>query len=175
MQVACSAPKLSNLPDLQKSSDARKHHRFLRLGTTGSCGHAMAGAPLRPDAWGSKGSTYADTKTGHAQGQDRRRAGAWHSASSLHAPLRHDMGSITREGCTVLGLRRRWLRFEPPSVAAPWGPCTKVWPPCSFSNKEPSKTTVWLPCSGHVQEQKRLPPRIPDESTRRLQGADKQR
>jgi hypothetical protein len=24
----------------------------------------------------------------------------------------------------------------------------KVWPPCSFSNKEPSKTTVWLPCPG---------------------------
>ena len=73
----------------------------------------------RADAGGFPGSTYADTKTGHAQGQDRRRAGAWHSASSLHAPLRHDMGSITREGCTVLGLRRRWLRFEPPSVAAP--------------------------------------------------------
>ena len=30
----------------------------------------MAGAPLRPDAWGFQGSTYTDTKTGHAQGQD---------------------------------------------------------------------------------------------------------
>jgi hypothetical protein len=42
----------------------------------------------------------------------------------------------------------------------------KVWPPCASSNKEPSKTAVWLPCPGHVQEQKRLPPRIPDESNR---------
>jgi hypothetical protein len=30
----------------------------------------------------------------------------------------------------------------------PGGPSPKVWPPCSFSNKEPSKTTVWLPCPG---------------------------
>jgi hypothetical protein len=45
------------------------------------------------------------------------------------------MGSLNRAGCTVFGLRRRRLRFEPPSVAAPWGPCTKV-------------TAVWLPCPG---------------------------
>ena len=81
------------------------------------------------------------------------------------------MGSLNRAGCTVFGLRRRRLRFEPPSVAAPWGPCTKVWPPCSFSNKEPSKTAVWLPCPGHVQEPKRLPPRIPDESNRSPPGS----
>jgi hypothetical protein len=35
----------------------------------------MAGAPLRPDAWGFKGSTYTDTKTGHAPGQDGERKG----------------------------------------------------------------------------------------------------
>ena len=69
------------------------------------------------------------------------------------------MGSIT------------WLRFDYPNVAAPWGPSPKMWPPCSFSNKEPSKTTVWLPCSGHVLEQKRLPPRLADESNRDLQGS----
>ena len=102
------------------------------------------------------------------------RGGAWRSASSLHAPLRllrhDDMGSIKRDGGPVFVLRRRWLRFEQPRVAAPWGPCPKVWPPCSFSNKEPSKTTVWLPCSRHVQEQKRLPPRLADESNHSLQG-----
>jgi hypothetical protein len=48
------------------------------------------------------------------------------------------------------------------AVATPCGSSVKVWPPCSFSNKEPSKTMVWLPCSGHVQEQKRLPPRLAD-------------
>jgi hypothetical protein len=48
------------------------------------------------------------------------------------------------------------------AIAAPCGSSAKVWPPCSFPNKEPSKTTVWLPCSGHVQEQKRLPPRLAD-------------
>ena len=52
-----------------------------------------------------------------------------------------------------------------------WGPCPKVWPPCSFSNKEPSKTSVWLPCSGHVQEQKRLPPWLANDSTCGLQGS----
>jgi hypothetical protein len=46
-----------------------------------------------------------------------------------------------------------------------------VWPPCSFLNKEPSKNTVWLPCSGHVQEQKRLPLRLANDSTRGLQGS----
>ena len=51
------------------------------------------------------------------------------------------------------------------------GPCPKVWPPCSFSNKEPSKTSVWLPCSGHVQEQKRLPPWLANDSTCGLQGS----
>ena len=56
------------------------------------------------------------------------------------------------------------------AVAAPCGSNEKVWPPCSFSNKEPSKTTVWLPCSGHVQEQKRLPPRLANDSNRGLQG-----
>ena len=30
------------------------------------------------------------------------------------------------------------------AVAAPCGSNEKVWPPCSFWNKEPSKTTVWL-------------------------------
>ena len=52
-----------------------------------------------------------------------------------------------------------------------WGPCPKVWPPCSFSNKEPSKTSVWLPCFGHVQEQKRLPPWLANDSTCGLQGS----
>jgi hypothetical protein len=100
------------------------------------------------------------------------RGGAWRSASSLHAPLRHnDMGSIKHKGCTVFGLRRHWLRFEQPRVAAPSGPSPKVWPPCSFSNKEPSKTTVWLPCSGHVQEQKKLPPRLDDKSNCILRGS----
>ena len=56
------------------------------------------------------------------------------------------------------------------AVADPCGSNEKVWPPCSFSNKEPSKTTVWLPCSGHVQEQKRLPPRLANDSNRGLQG-----
>ena len=46
-----------------------------------------------------------------------------------------------------------------------------MWPPCSFSNKEPSKTTVCLPCSGHVQEQKRLPPWLANDSTCGLQGS----
>ena len=57
------------------------------------------------------------------------------------------------------------------AVAAPCGSSAKVWPPCSFSNKEPSKTSAWLPCSGHVPEQKRLPPRLADESNRSLQGS----
>ena len=56
------------------------------------------------------------------------------------------------------------------AVAAPCGSNEKVWPPCSFSNKEPSKTTVCLPCSGHVQEQKRLPPRLANNSNRSLQA-----
>jgi hypothetical protein len=56
------------------------------------------------------------------------------------------------------------------AVAAPCGWSEKVWPPCSFSNKEPSKTKVWLPCSGHVQEQKRLPPRLANDSNRGLQA-----
>jgi len=56
------------------------------------------------------------------------------------------------------------------AVAAPCGSNETVWPPCSFSNKEPSKTTVWLPCSGHIQEQKRLPPRLANNSNRSLQG-----
>ena len=56
------------------------------------------------------------------------------------------------------------------AVAAPCGSSEKVWPPCSFLNKEPSKPTVWLPCSGHVQEQKRLPPRLANDSTRGLHG-----
>ena len=29
---------------------------------------------------------------------------------------------------------------------------------------------MWLPCSGHVQEQKRLPPRLANDSNRSLQG-----
>ena len=62
------------------------------------------------------------------------------------------------------------LRMGRHAVAAPCGSNEKVWPPCSFSNKEPSKTTVWLPCSGHVQEQKRLPPRLANNSNRSLQG-----
>ena len=62
------------------------------------------------------------------------------------------------------------LRMGRHAVAAPRGSNEKVWPPCSFSNKEPSKTTVWLPCSGHVQEQKRLPPRLANDSNRGLQG-----
>ena len=33
----------------------------------------MAGAPLRPYAWGFKGSTYTDTKTWQVQGQDGER------------------------------------------------------------------------------------------------------
>jgi hypothetical protein len=78
------------------------------------------------------------------------------------------MGSITRDGGAVFVLQRRWPRFEYPRIAAPWGSCPKVWPPCSFSNKEPSKTSVWLPCSGHVQEQKRPPPRLADESNSSL-------
>ena len=57
------------------------------------------------------------------------------------------------------------------AVAAPCGSGEKVWPPCSFLNKEPSKPTVWLPCSGHVQEQKRLPLRLANDSTRGLQGS----
>ena len=74
---------------------------------------------------------------------------------------------------------RRWLMHGGPhgliglgyhAVAAPCGSREKVWPPCSFLNKEPSKPTVWLPCSGHVQEQKRLPPRLANDSTRGLHG-----
>ena len=44
------------------------------------------------------------------------------------------------------------------AVAAPRGSNEKVWPPCSFSNKEPSKTT------------ERLPPRLANNSNRSLQG-----
>jgi len=99
------------------------------------------------------------------------RGGAWRSASSPRAPLRHDhMAPSYATGAPCFVPRRRSLRFEQPRVAAPWGPCPKVWPPCSFSNKEPSKTSVWLPCSGHVQEQKRLPPRLANDSNRGLQG-----
>ena len=36
------------------------------------------------------------------------------------------------------------LRMGRHAVAAPCGSNGKVWPPCSFSNKEPSKTSVWL-------------------------------
>jgi hypothetical protein len=107
-------------------------------------------------------------------GAKRELERAWRSLAQRVQPARtaaaRPHGSIIRDGGTVFVLRRRWLRFEQPRVAAPWGPCPKVWPPCSFSNKEPSKTTVWLPCSGHFQEQKRLPPRLADESNHSLQG-----
>jgi hypothetical protein len=103
------------------------------------------------------------------EGLDAVRPACTHRCGTTWAPS--NARGARSEGCTVFDLRRRWLRFEPPSVAAPWGPCPKVWPPCSSSNKEPSKTAVWLPCSGHVQEQKRLPPRIPDESTRSPPGS----
>jgi hypothetical protein len=90
-------------------------------------------------------------------GAKRELERAWRSLAQRAQPARtaaaRPHGSIIRDGGTVFVLRRRWLRFEQPRVAAPWGPCPKVWPPCSFSNKEPSKTKVWLPCSGHVQEQ----------------------
>ena len=59
---------------------------------------------------------------------------------------------------------------RPAGRAVLCGSSEKVWPPCSFLNKEPSKPTVWLPCSGHVQEQKRLPPRLANDSTRGLHG-----
>ena len=39
-----------------------------------------------------------------------------------------------------------------------------------FEQRASSKPTVWLPCSGHVQEQKRLPPRLANDSTRGLHG-----
>ena len=57
----------------------------------------------------------------------------------------------------VRGRCRRWLTrgwprgipgMGPHAVAAPCGSSEKVWPPCSFFNKEPSKPTVWLPCPG---------------------------
>ena len=63
------------------------------------------------------------------------------------------------------------LRHGLRQIRRMWGPCPKVWPPCSFSNKEPSKTSVWLPCFGHVQEQKRLPPWLANDSTCGLQGS----
>jgi hypothetical protein len=44
-----------------------------------------------------------------------------------------------------------------------------------FLNEEPSKTAVWLPCSGHVQEQKRLPPRLADMSPCGSRGSRQRR
>ena len=74
----------------------------------------MAGAPLRPDAWGFKGSTYTDTKTGHAQGHDGSDGDDEDDddvgMSTLSPPC--GMGSIKHDGGTVFVLRRRWLRFE---------------------------------------------------------------
>ena len=51
-----------------------------------------------------------------------------------------------RAGRALCGSRRRCglLRMGRHALAAPCGSNEKVWPPCSFSNKEPSKTTVWL-------------------------------
>ena len=60
-----------------------------------------------------------------------------------------------------------WAPSNPPDVGSvPKGVATLF-----FSNKEPSKTSVWLPCSGHVQEQKRLPPWLANDSTCGLQGS----
>jgi hypothetical protein len=78
--------------------------------------------------------------------------------------------ALADQSCAVRVHRCGLLRMGRHAVAAPCGSNEKVWPPCSFSNKEPSKTTVWLPCSGHVQEQKRLPPRLANDSNRSLQG-----
>ena len=68
----------------------------------------MAGAPLRPDAWGFQDSTSTDTKTGHAQGQD----GSDGDDEDDDDVYPVGMGFIKRDGGTVFVLRRRWLRFE---------------------------------------------------------------
>ena len=52
--------------------------------------------------------------------------------------------ALAEQSSAVRVQRCGLLRMGRHAVAAPCGSNEKVWPPCSFSNKEPSKTTVWL-------------------------------
>ena len=46
-----------------------------------------------------------------------------------------------------------------------------MWPPCSFSNKEPSKTTELLPCSGHARNKRGYLQDLPTRATAAFKGA----